>query len=336
MKENMKLFKLNFVCFFLFLGSFSQLFAQSLVEDANLSQAVAPGENVLTETIKIISGSKKIFVMTNNSGQLGQGDFISLALDNKLAARALVAKNHQGQVGIKILKIYSMAQWSRLRRNMDVQVIRGDDTAFATKKIEVAADTNSDGSKIKSEDDLYTADVVVEDEIGVFDDNKNRHIKPDNVVAVSGGFKNAEQTETEGGGTAKATEFGISWAYQFSDNYFLEGMYGRANFQKFPAKDVQTVSNHLIARIKYNIKGPLYTFFMPYAGFQSYTVSSPAAGKSETNTPAQNEEELEAVNKLKKSGPVFGVTILRRLVPGWFIKADLGTDIMNIGFAIEF
>jgi hypothetical protein len=33
---------------------------------------------------------------------------------------------------------------------------------------------------------------------------------------------------------------------------------------------------------------------------------------------------------------VAGVTILRRLVPGWFIKADLGTDQLNIGFAIEF
>jgi len=27
---------------------------------------------------------------------------------------------------------------------------------------------------------------------------------------------------------------------------------------------------------------------------------------------------------------------MRRLVPGWFIKADLGTDILQLGFAIEF
>ncbi len=336
MKEKMKIFKLNLVCFCLFLGSFSQLKAQSLVEDANLSQAATNGENVFTETIKIISASKKIFVVTNNNAQMGPGDFVSLALDNKLAARAVVAKNHQGQVGIKILKIYSMAQWGRLRRNMDVQIVRGDDSAFAVKKAAEVAAADGKDSKIKSEDDLYTGDVVIEDEIGVFDDNKNRHIKPDNVVSVGAGYKTAPQTETAGGGTARATEFGIAWAYQFSDNYFIEGIYGRANFQKYPANDVQTVSNHLIARLKYNIKGPLYTFFMPYAGWQSYTISSPAAGKSDTNTAEQNEAELKAIDDLKKSGPVFGVTILRRLVPGWFIKADLGTDILNIGFAIEF
>src|SRR5690606_39406867 len=88
-------------------------------------------ENVFTETIKIISGSKKIFIITNNNQQLTPGDFISLALDNNLAARALVAKNHQGQVGIKILKIYSLTQWSRLRCDLDVQIIRGDDSLFA-------------------------------------------------------------------------------------------------------------------------------------------------------------------------------------------------------------
>jgi hypothetical protein len=73
---------------------------------------------------------------------------------------------------------------------------------------------------------------------------------------------------------------------------------------------------------------------MPYIGFHSYTISSPDAGK--TGSPTTDEEQLDAVNKLKKSGPVAGVTVLRRLVPGWFIKADLGSDIINVGFAIEF
>lgn len=73
---------------------------------------------------------------------------------------------------------------------------------------------------------------------------------------------------------------------------------------------------------------------MPYIGFHSYNISSPDAGK--TNNPVINEEELTAVDDLKKSGPVFGISVLRRLVPGWFIKTDIGTDIINLGFAIEF
>jgi hypothetical protein len=73
---------------------------------------------------------------------------------------------------------------------------------------------------------------------------------------------------------------------------------------------------------------------MPYIGFQSFTVSSPDAGKG--TSASQNEEELATINDLKKTGPVFGVTLMRRLVPGWFIKTDLGSDVINLGFSIEF
>ncbi len=305
--------------------------AQSLVDDANLSTSPEGSENVFTETIKIISGSKKIFILSNNNQQLGPGDFISLALDNNLAARAVVAKVHQGQVGIKILKIYSLSQWGRLRRNQDVQVVKGDDSLFG-KKSTAPKETEGEG-KIKSEDDLYSSDVVVDDETGVFDENKNRHIKPDNIVGVTGALFDAAEVKSRGG-TVRTNEFGISWAYQFADNYFVEGIYGRALLDNFPGDGTQTLVNHLTARLKYNIKGPLYTFFMPYLGFHSYTVSSPDAGK--TNNSVTNEEQLTAIDNLEKSGPVFGITVMRRLVPGWFIKADLGSDILNVGFAIEF
>ncbi len=327
--KGMKYFSVVFVYLILILSL--PVGAQSLVEDANLTTAPVGGENTFTETIKIISSSKKIFILTNNNQQLGPGDFISLALDNNLAARAVVAKTHQGQVGVKILKIYSLTQWGKLRRNQDVMIVKGDDSYFG-KKPEAKVD-ETPIAKIKSEEDLYTGDVVVEDDIGVFDENKNRHIKPDNLVALTGAFKEAAEVESRGG-KIRTNEFGLSWAFQFADNYFVEGLYGRALFDNFPGDGSQTLANHLTARLKYNIKGPLYTFFMPYIGFHSYTVSSPDAGKS--GNPTTDAEQTDAVNALKKSGPVAGVTVLRRLVPGWFIKADLGSDIINVGFAIEF
>ena len=324
----MKYFSLVFVYFLLVMSV--PAIAQSLVEDANLSSSTGNSENLFNETIKIISQSKKIFILTNNNQQLGPGDFISLALDNNLAARAVVAKTHQGQVGIKILKIYSVTQWNKLQRNQEVQIIKGDDSYFG-KKVEAPVE-ESTIAKIKSEDDLYTGDVVVDDDIGVFDENKNRHIKPDNLVALTGAFLEASEIESRGG-KMRTNEFGISWAYQFADNYYIEGLYGRAMFDNFPIDGSQTLANHLTARLKYNFKGPLYTFFMPYLGFHTYNVSSPDAGKKDASTA---QEELDAVDKLKKSGPVFGVTVLRRLVPGWFIKGDIGNDIINVGFAIEF
>lgn len=327
----MKSLTLKIIYLLLCLGLSNQIWAQSLVDDANLSMAADGSGGTFAETIKIISASKKIFILTNNNQQLGPGDFISLALDNKLAARAVVAKNHQGQVGIKILKIYSVAQWSKLRRDLEVQIVKGDDSAFG-KKAEVKTEEGT-LTKIKSEEDLFTGDVVADDDLGVLDENKNRHIKPDNVVAISGSYFSANEIESRGG-TIKSPMFGLSWAYQFTDNYFVEGVYGRSLIDNYPADGTQTLVNQLTARLKYNIKGPAYTFFMPYLGFQSYTISSPDAGKG--TSASQNEEELAVINDLKKSGPVFGVTILRRLVPGWFIKADLGSDILNVGFAIEF
>src|SRR6478609_6591775 len=130
----MKYFSAVFIYVLLFLSA--PVLAQSLVEDANLTAAPQGGENVFNETIKIISGSKKIFIITNNNQQLGPGDFISLALDNNLAARAVVAKTHQGQVGVKILKIYSVSQWGKLRREQEVQIIKGDDSLFGKKTSE--------------------------------------------------------------------------------------------------------------------------------------------------------------------------------------------------------
>jgi hypothetical protein len=322
----------NIVIVYVLIAFSSQAFAQSLVEDANLSSGPEGSDNQFTETIKIISGSKKIFILSNNSQQLGPGDFISLALENNLAARAVVAKVHQGQVGIKILKIYSVAQWGRLRRDLPVQIIKGDDSLYGKKTADKAVEV-APLEKIKTEEDLFSGDVLVEDDVGIFDETKNRHIKPDNVVALTGAFFEATEVEPRSG-TVRTNEFGVSWAYQFADNYFVEGLYGRALLDSYPMDGSQTLVNHLTARLKFNIKGPLYTFFMPYLGYHTHTVSSPDAGKS--GNPQVDEIQLQAIDDLKKSGPVFGVTVLRRLVPGWFIKADLGSDIINVGFAIEF
>ena len=92
---------------------------------------------------------------------------------DKLAARALVAKTHQGQVGVKILKIYSLTQWGKLRRDGDVQIVKGDDSTFMKKPEDAAA---TDVPRIKDEDDLYTKDVVIEDDVE-FDDALNRILR---------------------------------------------------------------------------------------------------------------------------------------------------------------
>lgn len=313
------------LAFFLFS---SPLWSQSLVDDANLYRG-GDHSNVIQETIKIISGSKRIFIISNNNQLLSPGDFISIALEDKLAARAVVAKIHQGQVGVKILKIYSMAQWTKLRRDLEVQIVRGDDSQFEKK----AAPPAEPQSRIRNEDDLYTGDIMIEDDLSVFDENKNRHIKPDNLVGLHGSYLDAAEIESQGS-NRRSLVVGLSWAYQFSDNYYIEGVYSRASFNDFPNEGQSTIVNSMVGRLKYNIKGPLYTFFQPYLGFRVQSVSSPDAGNN--NNAQISLEEKAAIEDLEKSGVVFGVTVLRRLVPGWFVKANVGSDMINLGFSIEF
>ena len=55
-----------------------------------------------------------------------------------------------------------------------------------------------------------------------------------------------------------------------------------------------------------------------------HSVSSPDAGNVDNS--AQAVAETDVIQKLQRRQFVAGVTLLRRLVPGWFLKADLGTD----------
>ena len=70
------------------------------------------------------------------------------------------------------------------------------------------------------------------------------------------------------------------------------------------------------------------------------TANSPGAGVEDpTNaeyTKSDYDAELQRVDALKKNSFIAGVTILKRLVPGWFLRADLGTDLIGGGIALEF
>ncbi len=324
-----------FLLFTLFL-LVNSAYSQSLVEEATAPLETENRAGSFIETIKIISASKKIFVITNNNQLLGFGDFVSIGLEDKLAARALVAKNHQGNTALKIIKIYSLSQWSKLRKNLEVQIIRGDDSQFEKKTEETKEEVVKSDEKepsIKSEEDLYNDNLLTSDDGIDLNDDTKRHIKPDNVVGGMAGFFNAKNIEDD---NVRGNVMAVSWAYQFTDNYFIEGYYGYTLLKNFPsgAANLSTGVSKMVARLKYNIKAPLYSFIMPYVGFSTQTANSPSAGKGSNTTT--NEQENEKVKELTKTSPVFGVTLLRRLVPGWFVKADLGTDVMNLGVAIEF
>lgn len=322
----------TFIVLFCFLLS-GQGWSQSVVDDIDGfsgDSGGTPSPELSTEKIEKISASGRILILTNSSGSFGKGDFISIVLDNKLVNRALVAKTSNGSGGIKLLKIYDPQLQKVLRPGMEVQVIRGDDSYFRIKKKKDAAVAENDGL-IEDEESLFDETTLLEDDLSL-EENTKRKIKTDNIISLF--LSQVEGTTTEQG-TKRYSQITGAWAYQVDDNIWGEISYGENVITDFPAGGLDTKFTNLVLRIKYTVEAPFYSFIQPYAGYQIRNADSPGAGSAGVSA-SQQEEELALVEDLKKTGPVFGVTVLKRLVPGWFARFDLGSDSLNIGFSLEF
>lgn len=307
----------------------SSISAQSLFNEFSDSEDTAvPTYDLVTERIVRVSQSKRIFLITNNQESFAKGDFVTLLIQEKPITRGLVAKTKSGTSAIKITKTYSIELFNALRSGQDVQVIRGDDSFYRKKKPK----SEEDQFKINESEDLYDDTTILEEDMMDTQRNKKEAIKNDNVVsfnyALVDGFNEAGEED-------KNDQLNITWAYQLETNIWIEGLFGRHLIKDYPSTSIDTEVYNYTVRAKYAIKGPLFTIFMPYVGFQVLDASSPGAGNDAESTDAA-QEELAKVENLKEKGLVFGVTGLKRLVPGWFIKGELGTDLMAIGLALEF
>jgi hypothetical protein len=311
-----------------------QVRAQSIIDDlaAPIAEASSPS-NLATETIKKVSASKRIFILTNSSNSFDKGDFISLVLNNELICRALVAKSIDGVAGTKMLRVYNPAVWNKLRAGTQVQVIRGDDSYFRMAK-EKASAAASD-SMIQDEDNLYDSTTVLSEDLDD-DENKNRVIKPDNIVAF--GLTQVEGLTVDRQST-RYNQFTGMWAYQMEDNIWAELAYGQSVINDFPNSGLDTKLTNLTLKLKYTVQAPFNSYLMPYIGYQSLNATSPGAGlPGDDSTVSEDElaDEVELIEDLKQNRMIFGATILKRLVPGWFVRLDIGSDALGGGFALEF
>lgn len=312
-----------------FLLNFS-IHAQSFVDDFDDTASVEEvASDLPTEKVEKISASGRIFIITNTNQSFSKGDFISLIKFNKLVTRALVAKDTNGIAGIKILKTYSLDLFKDLRVGDEVKVLRGDDSFFKVKKKE-----ETETSKINEEEDLYNEDLITEDDLDL-NENKNRAIKTDNIISASLGFLDTIDKDQN---SIRLNQFNASWAYQFDDNIWGEVLYGEGTQKNFPDDGLGTKITNLTVRGKYTFAGPMFTYFQPYAGFQIINADSPGAGQpdAQKTDPVALQKELDLVDSLKEKRVIFGVTVLKRLVPGWFMRGDFGNDMLNVGFSLEF
>lgn len=343
----MTLLKKHFIFFIFFLfisiGFGSSTWAQNVLDDIQVSERGDPNDSannvpdLAKETIVKISPSKKIFLLTNEAQSFGKGDFISLLLNTKLAVRALVAKTTDEKIaGIKITKIYSLQVWNQLKTGLEVQVLKGDDSYFTNKEkkneegIEEKAET-----KIEDEDDLFNSTTLGGEDDTSFDENKNRLIRPDNLLALNVGMIEGKDSD---GSSRRYTQLNGAWAYQLVDNIWGELQLGTNVINDFPATEIDTRLINITVRGKYTFSGPFYTYFQPYIGYQIIRADSPGAGNDDGRgfTEEQLQTELDLVEDTAKSRMIFGVTALKRIVPGWFVRADLGVDILSGGLTLEF
>ena len=290
--------------------------------------------NLVSETVKIISPSKKIFILTNQNRSFSKGDFISLLLNNKLVCRALVAKVNEEQLsGIKIVKIYNLELWKQLAPNKEVLVLKGDDSYYTTKEAAPPEEDKKVESKVQDEEDLYNSTSLDDDDLSL-EENNNRLIKTDNLLSVGVGMIEAKDVD---GSSKRYSHINGSWGYQLTDNIWGELGAGTNTISDYPGTGIDTRLINIMARVKYTFNAPFYSYIMPYVGYQVITAQSPGAGEAgEGTTPESLEQENQLVDDLKKSSLIFGVTVLKRIVPGWFIRADFGSDIVSGGLTLEF
>lgn len=303
--------------------------AQSVFDGLGSQTQVTNSSDLVDEKIEKISLSRRVFVITNSNRSFGRGDFISLLLNNELVARALVAKlTTDGLAGIKIVKIYSMDQWNFLREGLTVQVLRGDDSYYQNLKNQPQNDDEL--SLIKEEEDLFNSSTFLEDDL-LLDEKTNRILKNDNIFSV---YLSSIEGVDNAGQSASYRQFNAAYAYQVDDNIFVEASYGRNLINDFPSGGIDTLLQNITLKGSYVFKGPYFSFFLPYIGYQFMSASSDDAGQGVGSSQAQR--ELELVDELERNRPIFGVIALKRLVPGWFIRASLGNDSIGAGLALEF
>jgi hypothetical protein len=333
-------YKIAVLFYLLICLAIPSVYAQNVLDDIEEEDRIETGStenapNLVAETIRVIAPSKKIFILTNENKTFSKGDFISLLLGNKLVCRALVAKTTDDQLsGIKIVKIYNVSLWKQMAVGKEVLVLKGDDSYYsnlekAPKSPEEAA---KNASKVQDEDDLFNSTTLNDDDLSLEETSK-RLIKTDNLISAGVGMISGLDVD---GSSRRYTHVNGSWGYQVSDNIWAELGVGTNTITDFPTTGIDTKMVNFTGKLKYTFNAPFYSYIMPYVGYQVINVNSPGAGVDNGDADANLENELKLVDDLKKSTVIFGATVLKRIVPGWFIRADLGTDILSGGLTLEF
>ena len=316
------MFKMLLFSFFLSFSALSQTVLEKLSDE---EEAVSPSGALVVEKIEKISQSKRIFVLSNENQAFNMGDFISLLIKDKPVARAIVAKIKENIAGIKILKIYSQPEFEALNLGNEVQIVRGDDSSYFKTKVE---------KDIPKGEDLFDKESISEDELKEEDEKKDYLIVNSSIFNIAVASINSINLA---GQSTRYGQFNAQYSYQVKRNFFVNLLYGQNTVTDFPNFGLDTKLYNITGRIKWTVLIFWGILLQPYAGYQVLIADSPGAGQDSSGTVSQPQLNYESalVKKMEDSKFIFGLSTLIKIVPGWYVQIDLGTDIANLGFSVE-
>ena len=323
--------KILILCILVFSHStFPQSVMDTLAEEDEIDTEMT---SLISERVEKISPNRKIFIISNENQSFNRGDFISLLISGKLVARALVAKTKEGIAGVKILKIYNLSLWKRMKKGREIQIIRGDDSYYQKREKRKKKGEIEDEV---AEQDLFDKTIISEDYLE--DDITEGIFRTNNMISITYGWFQGLDSLNE---NAWYTQINFQYQYQAWRNLFVGLDFGMNTVQDFPSKGLDTRYYNIVPKVKYTFEVFWGLIIQPYVGWQFLVADSPGAGQPDSNTsgnetsPIQLQYELDLVDNSEKSMIVVGVTLVQPIVPGWNLKADLGMDILSIGVGLE-
>ena len=310
--------------------------AQSVMDTFAEEEELDSEVSALTsERIEKISPHRKIFIISNENQSFNQGDFISLLIQGKLVSRALVAKSKDNIAGIKIVKIYNVDMWKRMKKGREIQIIRGDDSYYQ-KREKRKKKGEVEGDEIAQED-LFDKTIISVDVLE--DDAKETVFRTDSMVSITYGWFPGINTLEE---TQWYDMLDFQYQYQVFRNFFVGIDFGFTTVKNFPSGGLDTRYYNVVPKVKYTFELFWGLIIQPYVGWQWLIANSPGAGQPDDEYTSGNETsntqlqyELFLVNESERPMIAVGLTIVQPIVPGWNLKADLGTDILSIGVGLE-
>ncbi len=307
-------------------GSQAQNIIDDLQDNGPTEPSVSDGLGQFSEEVILKSRNRRILILTNQNKSLKQGDFISLFVNDQKIARAIVAKNRDTKVAIKIINTFSDSFDSYTKRGSDLVIVRGDDSAFTSQEKE-------------SLTSLEDSELFQSDLFGAEDESKKPSLQENHLITLAIGMHQSINLE-------KDKEFylhGIaSYALNAAGPFWIEGLYGFSNMQKFPANNISAHLHGVGARIKFNLNLPWHTYFMPYAGVHFAYILSPNTEEPPTSLPVtdpdviQYNKEVDLITEGIKMQLAAGFTLHKRFVPGWFFTLNGGIDLIYVGVTIGF